>query len=93
MRLGCHPALCAQLNAVAKSAPYPKSSQRREELAALLEGLSYSEAKRGKAGGSRRRFVHPTAPVIALHKPHPGHIVKLYVIDAVLRVLTEEGLI
>jgi len=47
----------------------------------------------GKTGGSRRRFVHPTAPIIALHKPHPGNIVKMYVIDDVLRVLTEENLI
>ena len=64
-----------------------------EELTRLLEGLDYIEAKAGKTGGSRRRFVHPTAPVIALHKPHPGNIVKMYVIDDVLRVLTEEGLI
>jgi predicted RNA binding protein YcfA (HicA-like mRNA interferase family) len=64
-----------------------------EELVRLLEGLGYAEAKAGKAGGSRQRFVHPTAPAIALHKPHPGNIVKLYVIDDVLRVLTEEGLI
>jgi predicted RNA binding protein YcfA (HicA-like mRNA interferase family) len=64
-----------------------------EELVRLLEGLGYIEAKAGKSGGSRRRFVHPTAPLIALHKPHPGNIVKMYVIDDVLRVLTEEGLI
>ena len=64
-----------------------------EELVRLLEGLDYTEAKAGRTGGSRRRFVHPTAPVIALHKPHPGNIVKMYVIDDVLRVLTEEGLI
>ena len=59
----------------------------------LLEGLGYVEAKAGKSAGSRRRFVHPSAPVIALHKPHPGNIVKMYVIDDVLRVLSEEGLI
>jgi len=64
-----------------------------EELVRLLEGLGYAEAKAGKTGGSRRRFLHPTAPVVALHKPHPGDIVKRYVIDDVLRVLTEEGLI
>jgi len=64
-----------------------------EELLRLLEGLGYREAKAGKTGGSRRRFVHPTAPAIALHKPHPGNIVKMYVIDDVLRVLKEEGLI
>ena len=64
-----------------------------EELGRLLEGLGYTEAKAGRTGGSRRRFVHSTAPTIALHKPHPGNIVKMYVIDDVLRILTEEGLI
>jgi predicted RNA binding protein YcfA (HicA-like mRNA interferase family) len=64
-----------------------------EELVRLLEGLGYAEAKTSKSAGSHRRFVHPTVPVIALHKPHPGNIVKIYVIDDVLRVLTEEGLI
>jgi predicted RNA binding protein YcfA (HicA-like mRNA interferase family) len=64
-----------------------------DELVRLLEGLGYTETKAGKTGGSRRRFVHPTAPVIALHKPHPGAIVKMYVVDELLRVLNEEGLI
>jgi predicted RNA binding protein YcfA (HicA-like mRNA interferase family) len=64
-----------------------------DELVRLLEGLGYTEAKAGKTGGSRRRFVHPKAPMIALHKPHPGNIVKLYVIDDVLRLLREEGLL
>ena len=63
-----------------------------DELIRLLAALGYSEAKTGKTGGSRRRFVHPTAPVIVLHKPHPGNIVKTYVIDEVLDLLTEEGL-
>ena len=43
--------------------------------------------------GKHVRFLHATAPTIALHKPHPGNIVKMYVIDDVLRVLTEGGLI
>ena len=64
-----------------------------DELVRLLEGLGYMEAKTGRTGGSRRRFVHPTAPVITLHKPHPGNIVKMYVIDEVLRTLTDEGLV
>lgn len=64
-----------------------------DELVRLLEGLDYAEATTGKTGGSRRRFVHATASTIALHKPHPGNIVKMYIIDDVLRVLTEEGLI
>ena len=47
----------------------------------------------GKNRRSRRRFVHPHAPVISLHKPHPGNIVKTYVVGEVLRLLTEERLI
>lgn len=64
-----------------------------DELVRLLEGLGYREAASGKTGGSRRRFVHASAPTIALHKPHPGNIVRMYVIEDVLRVLTDEGLI
>ena len=64
-----------------------------DELVRMLEGLGYSEAADGKTGGSRCRFVHETAPTIALHQPHPGNIVKIYVIENVLRMLTEEGLI
>lgn len=63
------------------------------ELVRLLSDLGYTEAPAGKTGGSRRRFVHATAPSISLHKPHPGNIVKLYVVDDVLRVLQEEKLI
>lgn len=64
-----------------------------DELVRLLEGLGYSEAATGKTGGSRRRFIHETAPTIALHKPHPDNIVKMYVIDDVIRLLIEEDLI
>ena len=64
-----------------------------DELVRLLEALDYREAATGKTGGSRRRFVHETAPSIMLHKPHPGNIVKMYVVHEVLRVLSEEKLI
>lgn len=37
--------------------------------------------------------VHATAPLIVLHKPHPGNIVRAYVVDDVLRLLTQSGLI
>ena len=43
-----------------------------DELVRLLEGLCYREVETGKTGGSRRRFIHPAEPLIALHKPHPG---------------------
>ena len=64
-----------------------------DELVRLLQGIGYREVATGKTGGSRRRFVHVGAPTIALHKPHPGSIVKMYVIDELLRMLTEERLI
>ena len=63
------------------------------ELVRLLEGLGYSQARTGTTGGSRHRFVHPDAPAISLHKPHPGSIVKRYIVDDVLGLLTEAGLI
>jgi hypothetical protein len=64
-----------------------------DELVRLLEGLGYREATAGRTGGSRRRFVHATAPTIALHKPHPGNIVKMYVIEELVHMLAEEDLI
>ena len=64
-----------------------------DELVRLLTSLGYQEVKTGKSGGSRRKFIHETAPTIALHKPHPGNIVKSYVIDYVLELLIKEKLI
>lgn len=64
-----------------------------DELQRLLESQGYEAARQGKIGGSRRRFIHPVAATITLHKPHPGNIVKLYAIDDVLDVLKQEGLI
>lgn len=63
------------------------------EMVRLLEGAGYNEVATGRTGGSRRRFIHATAPAIVLHKPHPGNIVRMYVIRDVLRVLVDEGLI
>jgi hypothetical protein len=66
---------------------------RWDELVRLLRSLGYSEVARGRTGGSRRRFMHATAPALSFHKPHPGTIVRAYVVDELLRVLIEEGLI
>ena len=63
-----------------------------DELVRLLSGVGYAEVRTGTAGGARRRFVHPRAPAISLHRPHPGNIVKMYAMDEVLRLLTEEKL-
>jgi len=64
-----------------------------DELNSLLKTLGYMQRKTGKTGGSRRRFVHPTAPTITLHKPHPNSIVKMYVINDILELLRREGII
>ncbi|NQU15422.1 MAG: type II toxin-antitoxin system HicA family toxin [Desulfobacteraceae bacterium] len=64
-----------------------------DELTSLLKTMGYVQRKTGKTGGSRRRFVHPTAPTIALHKPHPNRIVKMYVINDILELLRREGMI
>ena len=63
------------------------------ELTSLLRSLGYVQRKTGKSGGSRRRFVHSTAPTITLHKPHPDRIVKRYVINDILELFKKEGMI
>ncbi len=64
-----------------------------DELTVLLKSLGYKQATSGKTGGSRRRFVHPTAVTITLHKPHPQNILKMYIIDDILGVLKQEGML
>jgi predicted RNA binding protein YcfA (HicA-like mRNA interferase family) len=64
-----------------------------QELVRLLESLGYSEVATGSTSGSRCRFVHTNGAMILLHRPHPGNVVKMYVLDAVRRSLIEEGLL
>lgn len=64
-----------------------------DELTSLLKSLGYVQRKTGKSGGSRRRFVHTTAPTITLHKPHPNRIVRMYVINDILELLRREEII
>jgi predicted RNA binding protein YcfA (HicA-like mRNA interferase family) len=64
-----------------------------DELVRLLAGFGYQAAKRGKTGGSRRRFVHPDFGDITLHEPHPAKILKKYQIDQIIETLEEKGLL
>ena len=64
-----------------------------DELVRFLNGFGYTEKPRGKTSGSHRHFSHGTSPTITVPRPHHGNIVKMYLIENVLRVLTEEGLI
>jgi hypothetical protein len=62
-----------------------------EELIKVLAAYGYKEFIKGKTGGSRRKFVDGKKNIIALHKPHPGNIVKRYAIDQVIAHLKEKG--
>lgn len=62
-----------------------------EELTKLLGLFGFVELKKGKTGGSRRKFADEKKNVIILHKPHPGNIVKEYVIKQVITQLKEKG--
>jgi hypothetical protein len=64
-----------------------------DETTSLLTGLGFTEVKKGKTGGSRRRFVNADNVVITLHKPHPGNILKRYQIEQIIEILSREELI
>ena len=59
-----------------------------DEVVKFLAHYDFVElSKKGKTGGSRRKFVNSKNWVINLHKPHPGSIVKQYVIRQILEKL------
>ena len=64
-----------------------------EELVKILVQFGYAELKKGKTGGSRRRFADEKKNIITLHKPHPANIVKTYAIKQVIEHLKEKGYI
>jgi predicted RNA binding protein YcfA (HicA-like mRNA interferase family) len=59
-----------------------------DELVKILNYFGYFElSKKGKTGGSRRKFVNELKDVINLHKPHPTKIIKKYIIKQLLEKL------
>jgi hypothetical protein len=64
-----------------------------EELEKVLSHFGYTEVKKGKTGGSRRKFCDKNKNIINLHKPHPGNILKHYQIKQVIVSLKEKGLL
>jgi hypothetical protein len=62
-----------------------------EELTKILVLFGYAEIKKGKTGGSRRKFADEKKHIISLHKPHPGNIVKEYALKQVIAQLKEKG--
>jgi predicted RNA binding protein YcfA (HicA-like mRNA interferase family) len=60
------------------------------ELKALLKGLGFEEVS---GTGSRVKFHDPkSGGIISLHKPHPGNVVKQYVLDRVIEELKDRGI-
>ncbi len=62
-----------------------------DELLKILAHFGYRELKKGKTGGSRRKFADDTNNIIDLHKPHPKNVLKRYAIKDVVAHLKERG--
>ncbi|MDE7374628.1 MAG: type II toxin-antitoxin system HicA family toxin [Odoribacter sp.] len=63
-----------------------------DELVRLFSILGYDLKNKGRTSGSRVIFVKGESSYIA-HKPHPGSIVKRYVMKQVFEFLTKNELI
>lgn len=60
------------------------------ELQTVLSGLGYKEIS---GRGSRIKFYNAESnSLINLHKPHPGNILKSYMINEVITKLEEKGI-
>ena len=62
-----------------------------DEALKILGHFGYEELKKGKTGGSRRKFADDTKHIISLNKPHPGNILKRYQMDLFIAALKERG--
>ncbi|MGC9341195.1 MAG: type II toxin-antitoxin system HicA family toxin [Bacteroidales bacterium] len=57
------------------------------EVVKLLGYFDFQEVKKGKASGSRIKFMNPEGVPIMLHKPHPSGIMKRYQLKQIKEVL------
>ena len=63
-----------------------------DELKRVLKSYGFIEINKGKTSGSRMKFYNEkNGGIILLHKPHPGNIIKPYLIDIIIEKLTEMG--
>lgn len=63
-----------------------------DELTLLLKKFGFEPSKTGKTGGSRRRFINnKTGDKFTMHKPHPGNVIKKYVLEELYEVLRKGG--
>jgi hypothetical protein len=73
---------------------YPKDFTY-DEAVKLLSSFSFYEVKTGKTSGSAIRFESDEHPAVRIrfHKPHPGNILKPYVLDILKTGLDECNLL
>ena len=82
--MGKHEKLIKRLNSRPKDFTF-------QELSTLLAGFGYVLNQSGS--GSRVRFEHDSHSPVLMHKPHPSPVLKPYLVDQVLDVLKQEGLL
>lgn len=62
-----------------------------QELKQIVGYYGFEELSAGKTIGSSVKFVNKkTGKKIYLHKPHPGNIVKQYILREVIKAIGEE---
>ena len=54
------------------------------KLSVFCEYYGYYEFSLGKTTGSAVKFKNDDGDIIRFHKPHPGNIIKTYVIEQIL---------
>ena len=64
-----------------------------DELTRLLAIFGYKLSDKGKTSGSRVIFKNEEKRPITLHRPHPGNIIRMYVLRSIVADLEEAGLI
>lgn len=65
-----------------------------EEAKRLFGIFGYVESNKGNMSGSRVEFVNPEGDApFTLHKPHPGSILKAYVIKSIIEHIHKNKLI
>ena len=62
-----------------------------DEAKRLMSLLGYDLSNKGKTSGSRVIFYKEGWAPIMLHRPHPGNVLKHYVVKQLLETLLENG--
>lgn len=63
------------------------------EFIKILSYFGFEIMTKGITGGSRRAFKNKNGVKLYFHEPHPGNIVKTYVIKQTVETLKKEGLL